>query len=117
MELLEEQSSSVFEKISLALQSWIDNLTDLEERHQRIVSLKERIQRTLWQIQQEGTMSIYAFETLQYIGMLWTNLIELLTVTMDDSTKRNIIEHLLRLYELEQITENMFIVIIMELCE
>ena len=115
MELLEEQSSSVFEKISLALQSWIDNLTDLEERHQRIVSLQERIQRTLWQIQQEGSMSIYEFGTLQYIGMLWTNLIELLTVAMDDSTKRNIIEHLLRLYELEQITENMFIVIIMGL--
>ena len=115
MELLEEQSSSVFEKISLALQSWIDNLTDLEERHQRIVSLQERIQRTLWQIQQEGSVSIYAFETLQYIGMLWTDLLELISNAMDDSTKRNIIENLLRLYELEQITENMFIVIIMEL--
>ena len=115
MELLEEQSSSVFEKISLALQSWIDNLTDLEERHQRIVSLQERIQRTLWQIQQEGSVSIYAFETLQYIGMLWTDLLELMTNAIDDSTKRNIIENLLRLYELEQITENMFIVIIMEL--
>ena len=113
MELLEE--SSIFDKISFALQSWIENLTDLEERHQRITSLQERIQRTLWQIQQEGSMSIYAFETIQYIGLLWTNLIELMTNVMDDSTKRNIIEHLLRLYELEQITENMFIVIIMEL--
>ena len=47
--------------------------------------------------------------------MLWTNLVELLTNAMDDSTRRNIIKHLLRLYDLEQITENMFIVIIMEL--
>ena len=115
MELLEDSRSSIFDKISFALQSWIDSLTVLEERHQRIVSLQERIQRTLCQIQQEGTMSIYAFETLQYIAMLWTNLIEILYNAMDDSTKRNIIEHLLRLYELEQITENMFIVIIMEL--
>ena len=115
MELLEDSGFNIFDKISFALQSWIDSLTDLEERHQRITSLQERIQRTLWQIQQEGTMSIYAFETLQYIGMLWTNLVDLMTLAMDDSTKRSIIEHLLRLYELEQITENMFIVIIMEL--
>ena len=117
MELLEESTSEagVFQKISIALQSWLDNLTVLEERNQIITSLQERIQRTLIQIQQEGTMTIYAFESLRYIGTLWSNLIGLLSVGMEDSNKRDIIKHLLQLYELEQITENMFIEIIIEL--
>ena len=109
MELIEEGASAgVFEKISLALQSWIDALSVLEERNQIITSLEERIERTLIQIQQEGEMSIYAFQSLKQIGALWLNLVQLLSLRMDASNKRNIIRHLLQLKELDQITENVY---------
>ena len=78
----------VFKKISLALEIWMDNLTVLEERHQIITSLQERIQQTLIQVQQEGTMTIYTFETLHHISMSWMKLIELFSSSKDDSIKQ-----------------------------
>ena len=116
MELIEERVlAKVFENISVALQSWLDALTVLEERNQIITCLEERIERTLIQVQQEGEMPIYAFESLKKIGALWLNVVQLLSLRMDASNKRNIANHLLQLKELDQITEHMFIEIIIEL--
>ena len=117
MEVLEEKASDdVFELISSALNSWIKSLSSLEERTQIITSVQEQIERTLLQLQGEGELSIYAFETLHYIGRLWNSLMGLLTNKLNEANKKTIIKHLLELIkDMDQISESVFIGIILKL--
>ena len=103
----------VFELISSALSLWIKSLSFLEERMQIITSVEEQIERTLLQVQGEGELSIYAFETLHYIGKLWVSLMQLLT--NKEANKESIIKHLLELKDMDQINESVFIDIIVKL--
>ena len=111
MDLIQEQR--IFESISEALQSWLDSLTVLEERHQIITDLNEAIYRTLSQIEKEGTFSIYHFSMLENVGRIWSELLDVLSTT--DVDKRLIVKYLLELYDLKQLTIESFINIIIEL--
>ena len=113
MEVFEERvSDDVFELISSALSLWIKSLSFLEERMQIITSVEEQIERTLLQMKGEGELSIYAFDTLHYIGKLW---ISLMLLTNNDANKEAIIRHLLELKDMDQISESVFIDIILKL--
>ena len=113
MDVFEERvTDDVFELISSALSSWIKSPSSLEERTQIITSVEEQIERTLLQVQGEGELSIYAFETLHYIGKLW---ISLMLLTNNDANKEAIIRHLLELKDMDQISESVFIDIILKL--
>ena len=111
MDLIQEQR--IFESISEALQSWLDSLTVLEERHQIIADLNEAIYRTLSQIEKEGTFSIYHFSMLENVGRIWSELLDVLSTT--DVNKRLVVKYLLELYDLKQLTIESFINIIIEL--
>ena len=114
MDVFEERvTDDVFELISSALSSWIKSLSSLEERTQIITSVEEKIERTLLQMQGEGELSIYAFETLHYIGKLWVTLMRLLT--NKEANKEAIIKHLMELKDMGQINESVFIDIIFKL--
>ena len=114
MDVFEERvTDDVFELISSALSSWIKSLSSLEERMQIITSVEEQIERTLLQMQGEGELSIYAFETLHYIGKLWISLMQLLT--NKEVNKESIIKHLMELKDMDQISESVFIDIILKL--
>ena len=114
MDVFEERvTDDVFELISSALSSWIKSLSSLEERTQIITSVEEQIERTLLQMQGEGELSIYAFETLHYIGKLWISLMQLLT--NKEVNKEAIIKHLMELKDMDQINESVFIDIIVKL--
>ena len=111
MDLIQEQRiEGLFESISEALQSWLDSLTVLEERHQIIADLNEAICRTLSQIEKEGTFSIYHFSMLENVGRIWSELLDVLSTT--DVDKRLIVKYLLELYDLKQLTIESFINII-----
>ena len=115
MDLIQEQRiARVFESISEALQSWLDNLTVLEERNQIVADLNEAIFRTLSQIEKEGTFSIYHFSMLENVGRVWSELLDVLSSTTDVD-KRLIVKYLLELYDLKQLTKETFINIIIEL--
>ena len=116
MEVFDERvSDDVFELISSALSSWIKSLSFLEERMQIITSIEEQIERTLLQMQGEGELSIYAFETLHYIGKLWVSLMQLLMNKLNEANKESIIKHLMELKDMDQINESVFIDIIVKL--
>ena len=108
-----QEEDDVFRQISSALESWLDNLSVLEERQQIVSSLQERINRTLLQIQHDGLVSVYDFEGLRYIGRIWSDLINLFSSTTSTRNKRLIINNLLRLYESGQISMNLFIEVVM----
>ena len=110
---MERVSDDVFELISSALSLWIKSLSFLEERMQIITSVEEQIERTLLQMQGEGELSIYAFDTLHYIGKLWISLMQLLT--NKEVNKESIIKHLMELKDMDQINESVFIDIIVKL--
>ena len=73
--------------------------------------LQEKVERTLSQIQQDGLTSIYDFEMINYIGQVWINLMNLLssyTVYVDEEMKGEIVYNLLKLYDVGQISEELF---------
>ena len=70
---------SIWDNISNALDGWLRSISLLEERQRKVSDLRERINRTLEQVQQDGLISIYDFGTMTYIGQVWIDLINLLS--------------------------------------
>ena len=102
-----------FECIEKALESWLSEISNLEERQQIINNYKEQITRTLQQIQIEGLTSIYDFAVLSYIGQVWISLVEQFSSPQID--KRLVIQNLLKLYNANQISSSLLIEIIAQL--
>ena len=109
-------TTTIWNDITYALNNWLQTISALEERQRQVTDLQDRINQTLQQIQQDGLISIYDFETLNYIGRVWIDLINLLSshtiATMNKDTKRMIIQNLLQLYNAQQISSELFTEII-----
>ena len=111
---------TIWDNISNALDEWLRSISILEERQRKVNDLRERINRKLEQVQQDGLISIHDFGTLTYIGQVWIDLINLLssstlTTVMDKDVKRLILENLFHLYNIQQISYELFIEIILQL--
>ena len=106
----EESAQHILQNITCALDGWLERISLLEERQHQMVNLKEKVNRVLSQIQQDGLISIYDFGMLNYIGDIWVNLIDLLSSNskMEYSTKKLVINNLLRLYETRHISMELF---------
>ena len=112
--------TTIWDNISNALDEWLQSISILEERQRKVNDLRERINRTLEQVQQDGLISIYDFGTLTYIGRLWIDLINLIsscvaTTIVDKDKKRLIFENLFQLYNIQQISYELFMEIILQL--
>ena len=110
----------IWDNISNALDEWLRSISILEERQRKVNDLRERINRKLEQVQQDGLISIYDFGTLTYIGQVWIDLINLLsscteTTVMDKDVKRLILENLFQLYNIQQISYELIMEIILQL--
>ena len=110
----------IWDNISNALDEWLQSISALEERQRKVNDLRERINRRLEQIRQDGLISIYDFGTLTYIGRLWIDLINLImpcgvTTIMNKDIKRLIFENLFQLYNIQQISYELFMKIILQL--
>ena len=102
-----------FEQINAALESWLDQISVLEERQQIVSNFHERIIRTLQQIQIEGLLPFYDFAVLNYIGETWLQLLN--NVSAETIDKRCILQNLLKLYNANQISEELLIEIAVQL--
>ena len=72
------------------------------------------------QVQQDGLISIYDFGKLTYIGRVWIDLINLVsfctvTTVMNKDMKSLILENLFQLYNMQQISFELFMEIILQL--
>ena len=111
---------TIWDDISNALDEWLRSISILEERQRKVNDLQERINRILQQVQQDGLISIYDFGTLTYIGRVWIDLINLVSsynigTIMSKDTKRLIVQHLMQLYNMQQISFKLLIDIIVQL--
>ena len=110
----------IWDNISNALEEWLQSISILEERQRKVNDLRERINRKLEQVQQDGLISIYDFGTLTYIGQVWIDLINLLssctvTTVMDKDVKRLILKNLFQLYNMQHISYTLLIDVIAQL--
>jgi hypothetical protein len=110
----------IWDNISNALDQWLQSISLLEERQRKVRDLRERINRKLEQVQQDGLISIYDFGTLTYIGQVWIDLINLLSsftdaTIMDKGVKQLILENLFQLYNMQQISYELIMKIILQL--
>ena len=114
-------TTTIWDNISNALDEWLQSISILEERQRKVNDLRDRINRKLEQVQQDGLISIHDFGTLTYIGRLWIDLINLVsscavtTTVMDKDVKRLIFENLFQLYNMQQISYELFMEIILQL--
>ena len=111
---------SIWDNISNALDGWLQSISLLEERQRKVSDLRERINRKLEQVQQDGLISIYDFGTLTFMGQVWIDLINLLsscneTTVMDKDVKQLILKNLFQLYNMQQISYELLIEIIVQL--
>ena len=114
-------TTTIWDNISNALDEWLQSISILEERQRKVNDLRDRINRKLEQVQQDGLISIYDFETLTYIGRVWIDLINMVsscavtTTVIDKDVKRLILENLFQLYKMQQISYVLLIDIIVRL--
>ena len=103
--------TTILDDITLTLNNWLKKITMIEENQYKVAGLQEKVKRTLLQIQQDGLISIYEFGTINYIGQVWIDLINLLSsydVHAERGIKRLIINNLFKLYDARQISVELF---------
>tara|TARA_Y100000310_G_C20147635_1_gene563208 strand:- start:77 stop:442 length:366 start_codon:yes stop_codon:yes gene_type:complete len=102
---------TILDDITLALNKWLEKIVIVEENQRRVMSLQEKVQQTLLQIQQDGLISTYDFGIINYIGQVWIDLTNLLSsyyIHEDKDVKRHIINNLFKLYDIQQISVELF---------
>ena len=102
---------AVLDDITIALNKWLENIVIVEENQRRVMSLQKKVKQTLLQIQQDGLISTYDFGIINYIGQVWIDLTNLLSsyyIQEDKDVKRHIINNLFKLYDIQQISAELF---------
>ena len=102
---------TILEDITFALNKWLEKIVIIEENQYKIVNLQEKVKQTLLQIQQDGLISTYDFEIINYIGQVWIDLTNSLSsyyIHEDKDVKRHIISNLFKLYDAQQISVELF---------
>ena len=104
-------SEDIFQDIALAIDRWLDDITILEERTFKIQTLRERIHRTITQVQFEGETSAMDLARLNHVGDMWIKSLE----ALNEGQKRTIIVTLLKLFDYGEMSLDLLTEIILKL--
>ena len=104
-------AQDIFQDIMVAIERWLEDINILEERLLKIQTLRERIHRTISQVEIEGQTSTMDVARLSHVGEMWVNLLELLETSGD---KRTILMNLLKLFDYGEISINFVTEIILK---
>ena len=108
----EVQSGDVWEDISEALNTWTQQILDVESRWNKQTSnFQQTIEESLTRQQLDGFLNYQDLSELRYIARLWINLLQSIScyTVGCTSVRRDIITHLLELHSLQQINSCLFI--------
>ena len=96
------------ENVNTTFNSWVTKL--LENGKAKNTDLKEKIKITLSQQLQDGSLNYYEYIDLEYVGRLWTGLLNKIDMYKIGSSycKKDILSLSLELYELKQISKEQF---------
>ena len=90
---------SVIDDVLQAIDLWLNELEEIEGRLSKLACMKARINRTITQVQMEGSMSLTDMGRLDFIGKIWTEIIDLLLSEKTDSTKKLLVKQVLQLFD------------------
>ena len=100
-----------------ALNDWTKRIVDTETRLKKSQSYQQTIEDSLNRQLRDGLLSHHDFVELEYIGKLWTNLLNTAACYSVGCGfgKKDLISILLELYTLKQITSTLFIEAVLKL--
>ena len=114
----ERMASTILEDVSNALNSWMQRITNLESRIDQTVDYREAVINSLEGQVLDGLITDLDSRELQFILDSWINLyISILHYNVGvASVDRDIFTYLLRLLAANQISEDFFIEVALEVC-
>ena len=111
-------SSTILEDILQALKNCSHHILDVETKVKRVIDFRETIVADLHRKIQDGVISEQDSLEFEYVTDLWTNLYKsfLCRSAGADFADRDVITYLIELYGLKQISKELFVQIVLELC-
>ena len=111
-------TESVLKDIVIALDSWTEQIIDVESRIKKTQDKRKSVLDSLNRQVLDGLISEQDSIELEYICDLWINLYKsfLCKSSGADFADRDVLTYLLELYTLKQISKNFVINIALELC-
>ena len=111
-------TSTILEDISQALDNWSHRILDVETKVKRVTDFRETIVADLHRKIQDGVISEQDSLEFEYITDLWSNLYKsfLCRSAGADFVDRDVITYLIELYGLKQISKELFVQIVLDLC-
>ena len=102
------------ENVSSTFDSWVVKL--LENGKKKTTDLNEKVKMALGQQLQEGLLNYQEYIDLEYVGRVWTELLNKLNMYKLGSTccKKDILSLLLELYDLRQVSKELLIEIVLQ---
>ena len=102
------------ENVSSTFDSWVVKL--LENGKKKTTDLNEKVRMALGQQLQEGLLNYQEYIDLEYVGRVWTELLNKLNMYKLGSTccKKDILSLLLELYDLRQVSKELLIEIVLQ---
>ena len=111
-------TSTILEDISQALDNWSHRILDVETKVKRVTDFRETIVADLHRKIQDGVISEQDSLQFEYVTNLWANLYKsfLCRSAGADFADRDVITYLIELYGLKQISKELFVQIVLDLC-
>ena len=102
------------ENVSSTFDSWVAKL--LENGKKKTTDLNEKVKMALGQQLQEGLLNYQEYIDLEYVGRVWTELLNKFNMYKLGSTccKTDILSLLLELYDLRQVSKELLIEIVLQ---
>lgn len=111
-------TSTILEDISQALENWSHRILDVETKVKRVKDFRETIVADLHRKIEDGVISEQDSLEFEYITDLWANLYKsfLCRSAGADFADRDVVTYLIELYGLKQISKELFVQIVLDLC-
>ena len=111
-------TSSILEDISQALEVWSQQLHNVETKIKHVTDFRETLVGDLRRRVDASIISEQDLFEFEYIADLWLNFYKsfLCHSAGADFTDRDVITYLIELYEVKQISKELFVRITLELC-
>ena len=106
---------SILEDVLNAIEIWLKDLQKEEKQNYRLNMMKNKINRSVMQIQFEGLNSIVDMARIHFVANTWISILEIMRESKTDEVKRHFITHILKLFDCGEISLTLCSEMIMQL--
>ena len=111
-------ATTILEDINTALEVWSQRILDLETKIEKTQNLRQNVNNALQRQVLDGLITDTDSRELIYVCDLWINLYKsfLCICIGSEITDHDVLDYLLELYSLKQISKDFFIQVALQLC-